>query len=210
MHLFHILHSIHEIHSSSGKYSSYAWIKKSLLSQLLKYYIKPAELCAKLKPSQFGKYTLTLEEITKCCSESSVQPNYDEFDAELLYKLIKNLCPFLKPKNGWGEKPDIADIELGDDVERLVQFKDELFDFADPSEFYLRKYEEAAWNEIVSASERIHNAIKGNYKIFLDDLKKTKYTVFRIRRKISEGNLRIVINELIFALSCVIQNILQF
>lgn len=200
------LHRIHEIHSSGGKYSSYAWIKKSLLSQLLKHYIKPAELCAKLKPSQFGKYTLTLEEITKCCSESSVQPNYDEFDAELLYKLIKNLCPLLKPKKGWGEKPDIADIELGDDVERLVQFKDEPFDCADPSEFYLSKYEEA-WNEIESASERIHNAIKGNYKSFLDDFQITKDKISCIRREISEGNLRIVINELIFALSCEIQNI---
>lgn len=209
MEIFKKFHRIHEIHSSGGKYSSYAWIKKSLLSQLLKYYIKPAELCAKLKPSQFGKYTLTLEEITKCCSESSVQPDYDEFDAELLYKLIKNLCPLPKPKKGWGEKPDIADIELGDDVERLVQFKDELFDFADPSEFYLSKYEEA-WNEIESASERIHTAIKGNYKIFLDDFQKTKDNISCIRRKISEGNLRIVINYLIFALSCVIQNILQF
>lgn len=144
------------------------WIIKSLLSQILKHHIKPTELRGKVKSSQSltsGKYSLHPEEKKKCFSESSDPPDYDEFDVELLYKLIKNLCPSLKPTRGWGEKPDATDTKLGDDVERLIHFRDELLEYANPSKFNSNKFMfDEIWNEIMSASKRIRVETKGIYE----------------------------------------------
>lgn len=177
-----------------GKYRSYVWIIKSLLSRILKYQIEPTILRGEVKSSQSlttGKYSLHPEEKKKCCSESSDPPDYDEFDVELLYKLIKNLCPSLKPTRGWGEKPDATDTKLGDDVERLIHIREELLKYANPSKFTSNKsmYEEI-WNEIESVSKRIHTETKASseYSRFWKYLHQTKLQLNRIRNYRSEGN----------------------
>lgn len=69
---------------------------------------------------------LNSDEKLKCCPKLPEPPDYNGFDVELLYKLIKNLCTSVKTTKGWGEKPEATNTELGDDIERLVQFKDEV------------------------------------------------------------------------------------
>lgn len=178
----------------SGKYRSYIWIIKRLLSKILKYHIEPTELLGKVKSSQSltsGKYSLHPEEKKKCCSESSDPPDYAEFDVELLYKLIKNLCPSVKPTRGWGEKPDATDTKLGDDVERLIHFRDELLKYANPSTFNSNKsMSEEIWNEIESASKRIHTETKASseYSHFWKYFQHTKLQLNKIRNYRSEGN----------------------
>lgn len=185
------VHSIlHDIYFIRGKYRSCVWIITRLLSQILRYYIEPTELCGKVKLFQSltsGKDGFNSEEKKKCCSGSSDQPNYDEFNVDLLYRLLKNLCPSLEPTKGWGKKPDSTDTKLGDDVERLIQFRDIHFEYADTTKFDPSNYEEI-WSEIQSASERIHNVTKANYEHFFKDFKRTKSAVCKIRRCRSKGN----------------------
>lgn len=178
----------------SGTHKSFVWIIKSLLSQILQYHIEPKELRDKVKSSQSlmsGKYSLHPEEKNKCFSESSDPPDYNEFDLELLYKLIKNLCPSLKPRRGWGEKPDATDTKLGDDVERLIHFRAELLEYANPSKFNSSKsmYEEI-WREIEYASRRIYVETEAGYKSgwLWEWLHRSIYQLDRIRTYRSEGN----------------------
>lgn len=37
----------------------------------------------------------------------------------MLYTLIRNLCPSLKPSQNWGFEPRASDLQIGDDIERL-------------------------------------------------------------------------------------------
>lgn len=50
-------------------------------------------------------------------------PDYRQFDVTLLYKLKRNLCPSLRPTQGWGEEPQPTDTQLGDGIERLRLFR---------------------------------------------------------------------------------------
>uniref|UniRef100_K1QMU3 Uncharacterized protein n=1 Tax=Magallana gigas TaxID=29159 RepID=K1QMU3_MAGGI len=53
-------------------------------------------------------------------------PDYSNFDVTLLYKLIRNLCPSLEPTQGWGKDPADTDIQIGDDIERLRIFRNNI------------------------------------------------------------------------------------
>lgn len=125
---------------------------KQPLKDLLDSYIKPERLCHEIKLSQL--LSLTSEEKLKCCPTSSVPPKYDAFDVKLLYKLIRSICPLPTPTKGWGEKPEANETNLGDDVERLIQFRDEIVVFADATKFDEKKYDDV-WNDLEFAIERI-------------------------------------------------------
>lgn len=136
-------------------------LRKILLSEILKIQISPKELRSKVElcPTlTSGKFSLSLKEKVKCCPESAIPADYEKFDVELLYKLIRNLCPSLKPTKGWGEKPGANDTKLGDDVERIMQFREELSKFVLTSKFIHSKYKDI-WNELESATMRIRESL---------------------------------------------------
>lgn len=54
----------------------------------------------------------------KCCFHEQLLPfDYTSFDCYLLYTLIRQLCPSLRPTEGWGIKPRYTDTLIG--IERL-------------------------------------------------------------------------------------------
>lgn len=138
-------------------------IIKQPLRDILHFHIKPGKLSHEVKNSPSTLY-LSSKETSKCCPKShELLPDYDDFDIELLYKLIKNLCPLLKPTKGWGEKPEATNTELGDDIERLIQFKDKVMALAETKDIDHGRSEEV-WNDLEFAIDRIQKfAIKHEY-----------------------------------------------
>lgn len=147
------------------------------LRDILHIYIKPEKLSHEVKKTALN---LNLEETLKCCPESSEPPDYDDFDEDLLYKLIKNLCPLMKPTKGWGEKPEATNTELGDDIERLIQLKDEIKALAETKNLDDSRSEDI-WNDLEFAIDRIQKfAIKHEY------IPTYQYNLKYIRGKISK------------------------
>lgn len=95
---------------------------KMPLIDILESRIKPVDLYKKINLHSnilSGKYKLSQDQLNLCFLQPPAKPDYSKFDVTLLYTLIRNLCPSLKPTKGWGTQPDDADIQIGDDIERL-------------------------------------------------------------------------------------------
>jgi hypothetical protein len=61
------------------------------------------------------------------CPPGGVVPRED-CDTSLLYRLLRGICPSLPPPSkGWGNVPDVTDVTVGDDVERIRQMRNELY-----------------------------------------------------------------------------------
>lgn len=89
------------------------------LKDILESHIKPVDLFKGINscPTLLsGKYKLRQDQLKLCFLQPPAIPDYSKFDVTLLYTLIRNLCPSLKPTKGWGKDPDDADIQIGDDT----------------------------------------------------------------------------------------------
>ncbi|XP_062612407.1 hemicentin-2-like [Saccostrea cucullata] len=99
--------------------------------------IKPKDLysaiikCSKLTN---GKDKLNQYQHKICCIFPPQVPDYNKFDVSLFYKLMRNLCPSLEPTTGWGNAPNTSDLQIGDDIERLRIFRNEMFAHLESSE----------------------------------------------------------------------------
>lgn len=94
-------------------------VLKLTLVDLLKSEIHPTNLYHDIQQH----YSLDSNQLKICVLPPPEIPDYNEFNVTLLYKLIQNLCPSLAPTNGWGKDPVDADIQIGDDIERLRSFR---------------------------------------------------------------------------------------
>ncbi|XP_062571191.1 uncharacterized protein LOC134233223 isoform X5 [Saccostrea cucullata] len=59
--------------------------------------------------------------------------NYDDFDISLLYILLRNICNITPHKNGWGNVPDINDVCLSANIERVRVARNSTVHSARPS-----------------------------------------------------------------------------
>lgn len=103
-------------------------IKLPLIDILLSQ-IRHEDLFLKIQQSSLlhGKNKLRPDQLMQCYFPPPVLPDYNKFDATLLYTLIRNLCSGLKPTRGWGNDPDPIDTKIGDDIERLRLFRNNNF-----------------------------------------------------------------------------------
>lgn len=100
---------------------------KSPLIDVLTHYSSPTELYMKIQSCSMlntGKDKLSPDQLRLCFPEPLLFPDYKTFDFPLLYKLLKHLCPSLRPTQGWGFEPRCTDTLIGDEIERLRQFSD--------------------------------------------------------------------------------------
>ncbi|XP_062578446.1 uncharacterized protein LOC134240371, partial [Saccostrea cucullata] len=110
---------------------------KLVLKNIFESQIKPTDLyyvinsCSELTT---GRHKLRPEQLRLCSLSPPQIPDYDQFDVSLLYTLIRNLCPNLKPTKGWGKTPDSTDTKIGDDIERLRIFRNDMFAHVESSE----------------------------------------------------------------------------
>lgn len=90
------------------------------------------------------------------------QPDYGKFDVSLLYTLIRNLCSScssLKPTQGWGNDPQAADVNIGDDIERVRMFRNKYQAHNVKVEFTDSVFE-SIYSDIESAIKRMQNFTK--------------------------------------------------
>lgn len=101
-----------------------------------------------------GKYKLRKDQLKICYLQPPALPDTRRFDVTLLYTLIRNLCPLLKPTQGWGNTPKSADIQTGDDVERFRLFRNSYHAHANSSTISDTKFG-VIWNDLKSVINRI-------------------------------------------------------
>lgn len=130
------------------------------LKDILESLIKPVDLFKEIKscPALLsGKSKLLTDQLKLCFLQPPAEPDYSEFDVSLLYKLIRNLCPSIKPTKGWGKDPDDADIQIGDDIERLRIIRNKSFGHAT-----FAKISDAKFNDDWENLKSIVNRIQAN------------------------------------------------
>lgn len=135
---------------------------KQPLTDILDIYIKPSNLCKKVKQcNDLMSGRLNSEQQKKCGFTSPHIPDYSQFDVTLLYTLIRNLCPrSLTPTNGWANPPQATDTQLGDDIERIRQFRNNVAHVnsgeLDDAEF------EGIWSDLEDVVKRIQSFTTAN------------------------------------------------
>ncbi|XP_062596604.1 uncharacterized protein LOC134258060, partial [Saccostrea cucullata] len=63
----------------------------------------------------------------------SYSGNYDDFDISLLYILLRNICNITPHTNGWGNVPDVNDVCLSANIERIRVARNNTVHSARPS-----------------------------------------------------------------------------
>lgn len=132
-------------------------ILKQCLIDILDIHIKPTDLSKEIHLSQSlkgGKDKLNSEQRDLCCFSSLRVPDYSKFDVTLLYRLIRNLCPTLKPSKDWGKEPKTTDLTIGDDIERIRLFRNKHFAHAESAKIPDSEFTDL-WNEGKSLIHRI-------------------------------------------------------
>lgn len=94
------------------------------LRDILHWQIKPKDLHQKIQSCL--ALTNGEKKLDSYQMNQTKLANYNNFDVTLLYKLIRNLCPGLKPTQGWGIRLNYNDTTIGDDIERIRVFRNEL------------------------------------------------------------------------------------
>ncbi|XP_061172814.1 uncharacterized protein LOC133182101 [Saccostrea echinata] len=133
-----------------------------VLEDILKTQIAPRDLYSKIcSCSELTKssHSLRPDQKSVCFLSPPSVPDYSKFDVSLLYTLIRNLCQCLKPSQGWGENPSPTDTQIGDDIERLRLFRNEMFGHLPSSsvpdhEFMLQ------WKELEIISKRVQTFVR--------------------------------------------------
>lgn len=155
-------------------------IIKLPLIDILTDCINPVNLNNELKKSASlttGKNKLLPDQLKKCSLPPPDLPNYKEFDVSLLYTLIRNLCPSLKPTQGWGTKPKITDTQVGDDIERLRLFRNNYYGHADSTKLLDGTFEDL-WKRIKSVIQRLQTKkwSTTNYEKELEKIENKRFT----------------------------------
>lgn len=139
-------------------------ILKQCLIDILDIHIKPTDLGKEISVSPSltaGKDKLNSGQRDLCCPSSLRVPDYSKFDVTLLYRLIRNLCPTLKPSTQWGKEPKTTDLTIGDDIERIRLFRNKHYAHADSAEIPDREFRDL-WNEGKSLIHRLQNFTTAN------------------------------------------------
>lgn len=156
---------------------------KHPLKDILTIFIKPADLDQEIqncKPLLKGENKLNPDQREKCCYKSPNSPDYSTFDIPLLYKLIRYLCPSLKPKKTWGIKPTSNDIDVGDDMERIRYLRNSLFAHSGSAEISNDVFKDL-WSDVKCIIQRCQQyttskGCKNDYIKMLLDLERKTFT----------------------------------
>ncbi|KAL3882979.1 hypothetical protein ACJMK2_029280 [Sinanodonta woodiana] len=122
---------------------------RDILWQVLTKEVTPADLPIQVQNYQNklkcldGKIKTWLVGISHSSSEI---PSAEKFDVSSLYTLIRNLCITIPtPTTQWGYPPPAGGITLGDDIERVREFRNNLYGHATQA-----KIDAAYFNNICS------------------------------------------------------------
>lgn len=111
------------------------------MQMILKYYETPPGLKQKYLRQNFC-FVFTEKEIVLM----DKLPNMDEFTIELCYKILRSENRLDEPKCKWGNDPHDTDIEISDDIQRLINATNSIKNIK--SEEVTEKYSEKFLKEI--------------------------------------------------------------
>lgn len=130
------------------------------LIDILANHVKDVDLFKEINSCQTllsGRNQLRTDQRRICFLTPPAKPDYKQFDVTLLYKLIRNLCPLLRPTQGWGNTPQTTDTKLGDDIERLRLFRNNYYAHAVSKTIPDTEFE-SLWNDLKSVIRRIQSS----------------------------------------------------
>lgn len=167
-------------------------IKLSLVD-VLTHYISPNELYVKIQSCLMlitGKDKLTPDQWKRCFPDPPLLPDYKTFDFLLLYKLIRHLCPLLRPTQG--HKYTLIDDYI--EILRLLYFY--LIDIS--NRMHDGKFEES-FKSVRDEVRRLQNLTKykSNYN-YEEELNKTipKKLGYKYPKKEEQlGNMQFTLNS---------------
>lgn len=134
------------------------------LIDILDNHIKPSDLYAEINSTTLKSGNELRSDQKKICYITPPGiPDYSKFDVSLLYTLIRNLCPSLKPTGRWGEEPAAAHTQLGDDIERLRLFRNREFAHATSAQTPDSEFKNH-WTYIQTVINRIQSNKKAGCK----------------------------------------------
>lgn len=134
------------------------------LIDILDNHVKPSDLYAKINSSTLiSGNKLGPDQKNLCYIKPPDIPDYHKFDVSLLYTLIRNLCPSLKPTGRWGDEPAASHTQLGDDIERLRLFRNEQFAHANSAEISDDEFNKH-WTDLQNVVNRIQSNKKAGCK----------------------------------------------
>lgn len=133
------------------------------LIDILDNHIKPMDLYSEINCSTLISVNKLGPDQKKICYVTPPRiPDYSKFDVSLLYILIRNLCPSLKPTGMWGMEPAASHTQLGDDIERLRVFRNE-FAHANSAEISDGEFNKH-WTDLQNVVNRIQSNKKAGCK----------------------------------------------
>ncbi|KAL3859351.1 hypothetical protein ACJMK2_009576 [Sinanodonta woodiana] len=174
-------------YASSEETTNYARISRivvdvfrDILWQVLTYEIPPNDLPQKVQTDKkkLGKLDLKIKTWLCGISSSSTEiPSAEKFDVSSLYTLIRNLCSQVpNPSTQWGQTPPTGGITLGDDIERVRQFRNTLYGHATQAKIEAVEYSKLCI-EIRNAARRfdayfyyLSKAMKCNFQCEIDTI----------------------------------------
>lgn len=150
------------------------------LIDILANHVKDVDLFQKIDscPTLLsGRIQLRTDQLKKCYLKPPALPDYSKFDVTLLYTLIRNLCPSLRPTQGWGNEPQITDTQLGDDIERLRLFRNNYYAHAVSEAISDIKFK-ILWQNLKTVINRIQSktACSVNYEEELIAIENSRFT----------------------------------
>lgn len=146
------------------------------LRDILHWQIHPKDLHRNIQSCSIlinGERRLNECQLGICLPHQTILTDYNTFDVSLSYKLIRNLCPGLKPTQGWGSKPNVNDTMIGDDIERIRVLRNES---VHPKSTTISDCEfQNCWTVLKAVIERLQkymlkNGYTTNYKEKLRDI----------------------------------------
>lgn len=150
------------------------------LKDILESHIQPVDLFKEINSCpalSSHKHKLRQDQLKLCFPQPPAEPDYRKFDVTLLYTLIRNLCPSVKPTKGWGTQPDDADIQIGDDIERLRLFRNNYYGHASSATISDDDFTKM-WKDLKSVINRIQSTKKCSvdYEDELIKIERAKFT----------------------------------
>lgn len=112
-----------------------------IMQMILQHYETPAGLKQKYLRQKFC-FVFTEREMVLM----NLLPNMDEFTIELCYKILRSENWLDEPKCKWGNVPHDIEVEISDDIQRLINATNSILRFN--SEEVTKKYFEKSMDEI--------------------------------------------------------------
>lgn len=147
-------------------------ILPKVMQTILKECISPRALHVKYQLKDI-RTSLTEKEI----SVMEKLPNIDEFTIELCYKILRYENLILEPSCKWGLSPNDTDVEIADDIQRILIATNEVIckQFDDVSDNYYEGFQKIMQKILKRVDKFLHQdfSVKLYKTIFQSDINST-------------------------------------